>query len=66
MKEGFVQQIGTPRQVFHDPNNLFVAGFIGTPQMNFFEARLCREGDQYHLSSMASGWRSPRRSSGGF
>ena len=49
MKEGYVQQIGTPRQVFHDPNNLFVAGFIGTPQMNFFEARLCREGDQYHL-----------------
>ena len=49
MKEGFVQQIGTPRQVFHDPNNLFVAGFIGTPQMNFFEAQLCREGDQYHL-----------------
>ena len=49
MKEGYVQQIGTPRQVFHDPNNLFVAGFIGTPQMNFFEAQLCREGDQYHL-----------------
>ncbi len=49
MKEGFVQQIGTPRQVFHDPNNLFVAGFIGTPQMNFFHAALCREGDSYHL-----------------
>ena len=49
MKEGFVQQIGTPRQVFHDPNNLFVAGFIGTPQMNFFHADLCREGDSYHL-----------------
>ena len=49
MKEGFVQQIGTPRQVFHDPNNLFVAGFIGTPQMNFFHAELCREGDSYHL-----------------
>ena len=49
MKEGFVQQIGTPRQVFHDPNNLFVAGFIGTPQMNFFEAQLCREGERYHL-----------------
>ena len=49
MKDGFVQQIGTPRQVFHDPNNLFVAGFIGTPQMNFFHAALCREGDSYHL-----------------
>lgn len=40
MKEGFVQQIGTPREVFHDPANLFVAGFIGMPQMNFFPAKL--------------------------
>ena len=47
MKEGYVQQIGTPRQVFHDPNNLFVAGFIGTPQMNFFHGELHREGDTY-------------------
>ena len=45
MKEGYVQQIGTPRQVFHDPNNLFVAGFIGTPQMNFFHGELHREGE---------------------
>ena len=49
MKDGFIQQIGTPQQVFDTPSNLFVAGFIGTPQMNFFEAQLCREGDQYHL-----------------
>ena len=32
MKEGFVQQVGTPQEVFHHPSNLFVAGFIGTPQ----------------------------------
>ena len=49
MKEGYVQQIGTPRQVFHDPNNLFVAGFIGTPQMNFFHGGLHREGETYFL-----------------
>ena len=49
MKEGYVQQIGTPRQVFHDPNNLFVAGFIGTPQMNFFHGELHREGETYFL-----------------
>ena len=49
MKEGYVQQIGTPRQVFHDPNNLFVAGFIGTPQMNFFHGELHREGGTYFL-----------------
>lgn len=44
MKDGFVQQIGTPDQVFYHPNNLFVAGFIGTPQMNFFEASLNNNG----------------------
>ncbi|MCR4660377.1 MAG: ATP-binding cassette domain-containing protein [Clostridia bacterium] len=40
MKDGFVQQIGTPTEVYSDPNNLFVAGFIGTPQMNFINAIL--------------------------
>ena len=49
MKEGFVQQVGTPQEVFHHPANLFVAGFIGTPQMNFFDARLLREGDRYSV-----------------
>ena len=50
MKEGFVQQVGTPNEVFHHPANLFVAGFIGTPQMNFFNARLERSGDAYAVS----------------
>ena len=49
MKDGFIQQIGTPQQVFDTPSNLFVAGFIGTPQMNFFDARLQKSpnGDYY-------------------
>lgn len=47
MKDGVVQQIGTPRQVFHHPTNLFVAGFIGAPQMNFFEAQLKRDIEYY-------------------
>ena len=47
MKDGFVQQVGTPREVFNAPANLFVAGFIGSPQMNFFTAALVREGEQY-------------------
>ncbi len=47
MKDGVVQQIGTPQEVFHHPANLFVAGFIGTPQMNFFDARLVRDGERY-------------------
>ncbi|MDD6888432.1 MAG: ABC transporter ATP-binding protein [Candidatus Aphodomorpha sp.] len=49
MKDGFIQQIGTPQQVFDTPSNLFVAGFIGTPQMNFFNAKLQKaaNGDYY-------------------
>jgi len=40
MKKGYIQQIGTPHQVFDHPRNLFVAGFIGTPQMNFVDVVL--------------------------
>ena len=50
MKDGFVQQIGTPQEVFTHPKNLFVAGFIGTPQMNFFRnAKLLSGPDGYHV-----------------
>ena len=45
MKDGFIQQIGTPQEVFDHPANLFVAGFIGMPQMNFFDAKLIKGGD---------------------
>ncbi len=48
MKDGFIQQIGTPQEVFNHPYNLFVATFIGTPQMNLFEnAKLVKEGGKY-------------------
>ena len=47
MKDGFVQQIGTPVEVFDTPANLFVAGFIGAPQMNFFDATLVKKQDEY-------------------
>ena len=48
MKDGFVQQVGTPQEVFNHPYNLFVAGFIGTPQMNFFnDAKLCKVDGKY-------------------
>jgi multiple sugar transport system ATP-binding protein len=40
MKDGVIQQVGTPQEVFDHPANLFVAGFIGVPQMNFFDADL--------------------------
>ena len=47
MRDGFIQQIGTPQEVFNHPANLFVAGFIGTPQMNFFDATLAKKDDKY-------------------
>ena len=47
MKDGFIQQIGTPQEVFDHPANLFVAGFIGTPQMNFFDAKLVKKSGKY-------------------
>ena len=50
MKDGFIQQIGTPQEVFDHPANIFVAGFIGMPQMNFFNAKLIREGGKYSVS----------------
>lgn len=42
MKDGEIQQIGTPQDVFDHPKNLFVAGFIGMPQMNFYSGRLVK------------------------
>ena len=47
MKDGFIQQIGTPQEVFSHPYNLFVAGFIGSPQMNFFDAKLVKADGKY-------------------
>ncbi|MDO5399382.1 MAG: sn-glycerol-3-phosphate ABC transporter ATP-binding protein UgpC [Eubacteriales bacterium] len=48
MKDGFIQQIGTPQEVFNHPYNLFVATFIGTPQMNMFDnAKLVKVDGKY-------------------
>ena len=53
MRDGFIQQIGTPQEVFNHPANLFVAGFIGSPQMNFFEnCALTRTADGYTITVM--------------
>ena len=40
MKDGFIQQIGSPKEVYNTPKNMFVAGFIGSPAMNFFKVTL--------------------------
>ena len=50
MKDGVIQQVGTPQEVFNHPANLFVAGFIGMPQMNFYDAELVMDGDKYAVN----------------
>ena len=50
MKDGFIQQVGTPTEVFDMPDNLFVAEFIGAPKMNTLFAELVREGDNYYVT----------------
>jgi len=50
MKDGFIQQVGTPSEVFDMPVNLFVAEFIGAPKMNTFKTNLVREGDKYFVT----------------
>ena len=52
MKDGYIQQIGTPQQVFDHPANIFVAGFIGMPQMNFFEGQLLAQDGKYSVKVM--------------
>jgi len=44
LRGGIVQQIGAPQELYDRPNNLFVAGFIGSPSMNFFPGRLTADG----------------------
>ena len=50
MKLGFVQQIDTPKNLYRYPTNKFVAGFIGTPQMNFFNGKAKLDGDKIRLT----------------
>ena len=50
MKDGFIQQVGTPTEVFEMPVNLFVAEFIGAPKMHPVKCRLVREGEKYFVT----------------
>ncbi|REB10112.1 sn-glycerol-3-phosphate ABC transporter ATP-binding protein UgpC [Sporosarcina sp. BI001-red] len=43
MKDGIIQQVGAPKEVYDEPNNVFVGGFIGSPAMNFFNGKLDNE-----------------------
>ncbi len=50
MKDGLIQQVDTPQNLYDYPVNLFVAGFIGTPQMNFIEAKLEDKGGDVYVT----------------
>lgn len=55
LRAGYVEQIGSPLELYHHPDNLFVAGFIGSPRMNFIEVTV-REGSAQHaLVELAGG-----------
>lgn len=45
LNKGYVQQIGTPQEVYSDPDNIFTAGFVGSPAMNFFNAKVLSENE---------------------
>lgn len=51
MKDGFIQQVDTPMNLYNHPRNMFVAGFIGSPAMNFLRVKLVEEGGQLKLVS---------------
>jgi multiple sugar transport system ATP-binding protein len=46
-RDGFIQQVGAPLEIYNHPNNMFVAGFIGSPAMNFMDVILRKDGDNY-------------------
>jgi len=57
LRDGRLQQIGTSEEIYHRPANLFVAGFIGSPQMNFISVGLVNENDELFI--IADGLRVP-------
>ncbi len=50
MKDGLIQQVDTPQNLYDNPCNLFVAGFIGTPQMNFINGTLVKKGEDLYFN----------------
>ncbi|HBX47438.1 MAG TPA: sugar ABC transporter ATP-binding protein, partial [Clostridiaceae bacterium] len=50
MKDGIVQQVDTPQTIYEKPENMFVAGFIGSPQMNFTDAKIVKEGNNLFVT----------------
>src|SRR5712691_3370876 len=59
MKDGFVQQVGTPLELYRRPANRFVAGFIGSPSMNFIDLKVAAEGECFLLTGEGVSLRLP-------
>jgi len=49
LKDGLIQQVDDPLTLYNQPNNMFVAGFIGSPAMNFMDAAIVKDGDTYYI-----------------
>ncbi len=49
LKDGLIQQVDDPLTLYNQPNNMFVAGFIGSPAMNFMDAKIEKDGDTYYI-----------------
>ena len=64
MKDGIIQQVDTPQHLYDLPCNMFVAGFIGSPQMNFLDATLNKDGNTYWIDPERRQDRSARRKTG--
>ncbi len=64
MNQGRIQQLDTPQNLYDRPVNRFVAGFIGSPPMNFIECRLAREDGKLHAKTEALDFRIPESKSG--
>ncbi len=60
MKDGFIQQVDAPTALYQKPLNTFVAGFIGMPPMNFFNATLVLKNDEYYLEQEGFSIRLPK------
>lgn len=52
MRDGLIQQVASPLVIYNHPNNVFVAGFIGSPPMNFVNMILTREDDRYFVETI--------------
>jgi len=49
LRDGVIQQVADPLSLYNEPKNVFVAGFIGSPAMNFLDAKIVQEGDEYYI-----------------